>query len=476
MALIGAATERDAALAALVTPETEQALLGALLSKAELIEALPAALAPEHFGVQTHPDIYAAIRAAATAQPKGPLLLSVAQVFAADEDMKKYITSLISATVGLLPDSVATYGRMVLDYARRRQIVEITERLRVDAAIKEHATPADALVARAMAELDRVAAAEIGGRRAVSLDEAIDEAMAAAEEATRRQGPCGISTGMVSVDDVLGGMEPGTLHVLGGRPGSGKSSLGWQWALNVARAKHGVLAISLEMSAAELGRRALAVASGVPIWRMRKGQLDQHHMNDLVVARKELRGLPLRIEDGGGLTAAQIALKARHASRKVPLGLIMIDHLHIVRPEDGDVRAGATWAVGRISGAMKRLAKEHSCPVLLLAQLNRMADGRDDHRPVMADLRQSGDIEQDADTVSFVYREEYYVSKAQPERREGEGEEAYSKRITAWEDRKERAAGRAELIVAKVRDGATGVIPLRFDGELTRFGEMEAAT
>jgi len=229
------------------------------------------------------------------------------------------------------------------------------------------------------------------------------------------------------------------------------------------------LLISLEMSSRELGRRVLATAAEVPVTAMKYGRINADQASRLVVARRELRGLPLKIDDAAGLTAAQIAGRARSLKRK-GLGLVVIDHLHIVRPDDLDSKQGATWAVGRISGAMKRLAKDCGVPVLLLAQLNRGVEGRDDKRPGLGDLRQAGDIEQDADAVGFVYRPEYYLG-SEPEPREGEARSKLDERRLAWCDRKAEVAGQAELIWAKIRDGETGTDQLRFDGPTTTFRE-----
>ncbi len=263
--------------------------------------------------------------------------------------------------------------------------------------------------------------------------------------------------------------HPSSLYVTDGYTVTHNSAIGHQMALAAARQGVGVLEISLEMSGAELGRRALSAASGVPLGLLKRGRHGAF-THQIIQARRNLANLPVTIEDGGGLTAAMIALKARQAQRRHGLGLIMVDHLHIVRPDDGDARQGATWAVGRISGAMKRLAKEFACPVLLLAQLNRGVEGRDDKRPGLSDLRQSGDIEQDADAVGFVYRAEYYLAR-EPEMLATETREQFGNRRTKWEHARQDAAGKADLIFAKVRDGAPGTVPLLFHGETTSFSE-----
>lgn len=288
--------------------------------------------------------------------------------------------------------------------------------------------------------------------------------------AAKREGPAGVSTSFRSIDTMLGGLEDGTLTVLAGRPGMGKSALGWQIAINVARQSIGVLAVFLEMSATELGRRALSAASGVPIVTIKRGTMTTDQASAMVRARRETHDLPLTIEDAGGPTSGMISLKAKAARRRHGLGLIMIDHLHIVAPDAADARQGPTHAVGQISSAMKRLAKEMNCPVLLLAQLNRAVEVRDDKRPGLGDLRQSGGIEQDADAVMFVYRSEYYM-KAEPDRREAETPEKYNARVRDFRAALAKQAGTAELIVAKVRDGETGTISLGFHGPTTSFNE-----
>ena len=225
------------------------------------------------------------------------------------------------------------------------------------------------------------------------------------------------------------------------------------------------------MSATQLAMRSLSVMSGIPLERLKTGRIDNGGER-LLAARRELQSLPLWIDDGSGLTVGLIALKARSVKRTHGLNLLMIDHLHIVRPDDQDVKLGATWAVGRVSAGLKRLAKTLDCAVLVLAQLNRGVEGRDDKHPGLADLRQSGDIEQDADAVGFIYRPEYYLG-AEPEQTKGETREAHANNLARWERDRIRLKGKAELIFAKVRDGSTGTVTLRFNAETTSFSEPE---
>ena len=448
--------------------EAEQGLLGAVLANPRAYHSVSPFLRPDHFVDPLHGRIYAEaerrILAGGRADPIGLKAWFESDPMAGDVG-SAYLAGLLGATVGI--GAARDYGRAVYETWQRRRLIEIGEEV-MSRAYGQDGRPED-LLAGALAAMESAFAAD-AERPALSLDEAMDAALAAADEAARRQGPAGVSTGFRSIDEQIGGLEPDTLNVLAGRPGQGKSGLGMQIAINAARAGVGVLAVSLEMSARELGRRALAVASRVPIWLIKRGTYGTADAEQMTLARRELAGLPLTIEDGPGLTAQQIDLRARRAARKRGLGLILIDHLHIVRPEDRDVRQGATWAVGRVSGAMKRLAKAHRCPVLLLAQLNRGVEGRDDKRPGLADLRQAGDIEQDADTVSFLYRAEYYLRR-EPERREGEPDGHFEGRIADWHSARERVRGKADLIVEKIRDGSPGVVPLQFHSDTASFSE-----
>lgn len=296
-----------------------------------------------------------------------------------------------------------------------------------------------------------------------TLDDALDAALRGMDD------PPGLSTGMHAVDDALNGLERATLNILAGRPGMGKTSLAVQWAIHAARQGVGVAVYSLEMSAAQIGRRILCSAAGVPLWVVRKRCVSLAQAEAMVLARDELRGLPVTIDDLSGLTVREISDRTETARKRHGLGLIVVDHLHIVRPEERDSRSGPAWAVGKISAALKGISKEYECPVLALAQLNRGVEGRDDKRPTLADLRYSGDIEQDADTVMFLYREEYYMRE--PVRRDNESAEAYERSLATYHDRKEKSRGLADLIVAKARDGEPAVVRLKFRGETATFSE-----
>lgn len=451
-------------------PDAERSLLGGIMHNAATMRDVMEFLRPEHFYEPTNGRIFAEQRRRIVdGNPADAVSLKCwfdADPSSAVMGGDRYLVSLITSYVG--PGTAVPYAREIREAWERRQMIEAAE----DAfnMAFERTMSIQEIAAVASSRIETAIGAPDADRPAMSLDEAMDAAIAAAEEASRRQGPAGLSTGFASVDERLGGLEEGTLTVIAGRPGMGKSALVGQMAVAAARKGTGVIEISLEMSARELGRRALAALSGVPVWVMKRGVQTVDQTDRLVRARKELSGLPMTIIDGGGLTPAMISMKCQGARRKHGIGLIVVDHLHIVRPEDADIKNGATWAIGRISGAMKRMAKEQRCPVVLAAQLNRAVEGRDDKRPALSDLRQAGDIEQDADAVGFVYRPEYYMV-GEPERRPSESEEKFNSRQVDWNDRLAASRGIAELVWAKVRDGEAGIDSLRFDGPTTTFSE-----
>ena len=467
--------------------QAEQAFLGALLANNSVYSLVSNFLLPDHFADPIHAKIFAAC---VSRIDRG----AVADMISLKGDLENsgilsevggiaYLAQLVSAMVGLM--NAGEYGRVITEAWQRRKVIDAAEAammMAYDGSVQLQ--EAVSLIEN----LEFVADEGSKPKKAVSLISAVDDALAAADRVAKGDDGNRVKTGFLAIDEALGGLEPGTLTVLGGRPAMGKSALGYQIGLNVARSifwrersridagdapnahipRVGVF--SLEMSAAELGRRALSAASGVALAKLKRGQHEKH-MDALIAARKELASLPLIIDDSAGLTAGQISSKVRKHARKAPFRLIVIDHLHIVTPSEQSQRSGASFGIGEITRSLKRLAKELETPILLLAQLSRGVESRDDKRPLLSDLKQAGDIEQDADTVMFVYRPEYYLPKAPPEKAANETEEKHSHRVNDYHTRKQALAGRAEVIIAKQRDGAECVVPLMFRGYTTSFYE-----
>lgn len=449
-----------------VNIEAEQALLGALLSNNKAYHRVSPILIAHHFADPANRQIYHAIsRRVEAGQIADPVTLKIEFEHAGILDEvggTAYLAQLTTAMVAII--NVRDYAQTIRDCWVRRELIDAGEVMVNEAYGVGGARVDPAKIATdALAEIERVAR-NASTDAFTTLDDAMDAAMAAMDGST-----AGLSTGFRNLDLRLGGLEPGHVYVVAGRPGMGKSALAHQIALNVARGGAGVLELSLEMSATQLGRRSLITASGVPLSAMKNG-VSQAQAQRIVQARKELSGLPLTIDDAGGQTPRMIAAKARQVKRKHGLGLVMVDHLNLTRPDDGDEKHGPTHAIEKASGMMLQIAKDCGVPVLLLAQLSRGVEGRDDHRPNLGDLRQSGAIEQDAYAVGFVYREEYYL-KGTPEQKAGESADRYASRVGEFRTRQDRVAGKAEVIWGKVRDGETGSDHLRFDGATISFTE-----
>ncbi len=277
---------------------------------------------------------------------------------------------------------------------------------------------------------------------------------------------------------MMGGLQRSDLIILAGRPGMGKTALATNIAFNIAKAYRGSVTpdgkrealdggivgfFSLEMSSEQLATRIIAEQSGVPSYRIRRGDIQQHEFEQVVEASRRMQTAPLYIDQTGGISIAQLAARARRLKRQRGLDLLVVDYIQLLSgaSKKGDNRV---QEVTEITTGLKALAKELDVPIIALSQLSRQVENRDDKRPQLSDLRESGSIEQDADVVMFVYREEYYLKNRQPR----EGTEEFIK----WQADMERAHGKAEVILGKQRHGPTGTVEMQFDAEVTRFGDL----
>jgi replicative DNA helicase len=230
---------------------------------------------------------------------------------------------------------------------------------------------------------------------------------------------------------------------------------------------------SLEMSAEQLATRVLSEESGVPSDRIRRGDVSQGDFDQFVRASQKLASVPLFIDDTPALTISGLRTRARRLMRQQGLGLIIIDYLQLLRgSNEGRGAESRVQEISEITRGLKTLAKELNVPVLALSQLSRAVEQREDKRPQLADLRESGSIEQDADVVMFVFREEYYLQRQQPTQGPEEKDEKFSDRLEQWTRNCERAYGLAEVIIAKQRHGPTGTVKLHFEGKTTKFSDF----
>jgi replicative DNA helicase len=313
------------------------------------------------------------------------------------------------------------------------------------------------------------------------------EAVKMAEEAHKRQGKLsGVPTGLIDMDKRLGGLHPSDLLILAGRPSMGKTALATNIAFNAAKAyreevdalgnkKHTdgavVAFFSLEMSSEQLAGRILAEQAEISSHKIRQGEMTNDEFERLVVAAQELHRLPLFIDDTPALSISSVRTRARRLKRQQGLHMVVVDYLQLLRGS-GATSENRVQEVSEITRGLKALAKELDIPVIALSQLSRAVEQREDKRPQLSDLRESGSIEQDADVVMFVYREQYYLERAEPGQRPEESPEKFNERYEKWHQRLMEVVNTAEVVIAKQRHGPVGTVRLSFQGEFTKFGNL----
>jgi len=298
------------------------------------------------------------------------------------------------------------------------------------------------------------------------------------EKAFKKKGKySGIVSGFTDLDNMLGGLQNSDLIILAGRPSMGKTALATNIAFNAAKfyssdeEKGSVVMFSLEMSAEQIGLRILAEQSKIPSDKLRKGELTEKDSIALSDTYKEIHNLKFFFDDSPNLTVSELRSKLRRYKNNYNIKLVLIDYLQLIKPEGN--KDNRVNELSEITRNLKQLAKEFDLPVVSLSQLSRQVESRDDKRPLLSDLRESGSIEQDADVVMFIYRESYYLQRNEPTRGSDESQESYQKKHDAWKDRNEEVFNKAELIVAKQRNGPTGKVDLYFDDKYTKFLGME---
>jgi replicative DNA helicase len=459
--------------------EVEQALLGAILIDNQALERVAAVLKPEHFYDPLHQRLYEAM---AGQFEKGGMIVTPLTLNAAMKSDPGLIEvgghAYLAGLAGAVPamPNVRDFARILHDLAVRRGLIRIGEDIVNGAYEAPHEKPPQAQIEDAEKALYRLSDTARYGEGPLEFHEALRRAVESAERAQARGGKIsGVSTGFSDIDGLLGGLQPSDLLIVAGRPGMGKTALATNMAFNAARfhlqdmeagaeVSRGapVLFFSLEMAAQQLSARVLSEQTEIEMWKIRAGRFSDTEWEKFVLTMQELSTLPLYIDDTGGISIAQIAARARRLKREKQIGAIFIDYLQLIEPAR---RAeNRVQEITEVTKGLKTLAKELNVPVIALSQLSRGVDSRDDKRPVLSDLRESGSIEQDADVVMFVYREEYYLKSREPE----PGSSEHGK----WLEKMERVHRRAEILVEKHRHGATNKLDLFFDDRFTRFSNL----
>lgn len=461
--------------------EAEQQLLGAILTNNDVFDRVASLVGPQHFFDPVHARIFEiASSRIARNQLASPVTL---KAFMEDDDGLKelggpaYLLRLAGAAVSSF--AAREYAQMIYDLAVRRELIGLGRDISARAARVDVASePKEQIVE---AEQKLYALSEQGQTESgfQSFLKAVTDAVNVANAAYQRDGGmAGISTGLIDMDKKLGGLHRSDLLILAGRPSMGKTSLATNIAFNIAKAyRRGTLPdggegavdggvvgfYSLEMSAEQLAARILSEASEVPSEQIRRGDMTETEFRKFVDAAKSLESCPLYIDDTPALPISQLAARARRLKRTQGLDCLIVDYLQLVRP--ASAKDSRVNEVSEITQGLKAIAKELDIPVIALSQLSRQVESRDDKRPQLSDLRESGSIEQDADVVMFVFREEYYVEREKPS-------DDRLEEMAAWQERMERLHGKAEVIIGKQRHGPIGTVELSFEGQFTRFGNL----
>jgi replicative DNA helicase len=459
--------------------ECEMAILGALMYDNRALERVPF-LHPNHFSILAHRSIYAAIQHAVGDKGSFADPITLKDRLAADPDFVAaggyaYLVKLAAAAPPVV--HIGDYGRLIFDLAARRDAIAAAQDLMRDAGNDELEQTAAAL-ARSFA--DRLTAIADGS----SLDdrksrwtsqEAAEHAMGKIARAMSNRGAVpGVTTGIVDLDRKIGGLQAPQLIILAGRPGMGKSALATSIARGAARSNRPGAFFTLEMSADELAQRFLSDLTGVPHEDMKRGDVSEEGYMRLLDARAELDRWPIMLMDAGGQSLAEIAMEARSLKRRGKLEWVIVDYLQIIGvPKSQRQSENRTQEVSKFTAGLKALAKDLDVPVIALSQLSRNVESRDDKRPMLADLRDSGSIEQDADAVWFVYREHYYLKGNEPQQRASEEASKFLDRQLDHEARLKATEGVGDLIIAKNRHGSTATLKLAWDGPRSAWGDLE---
>ncbi|MEP1537607.1 MAG: replicative DNA helicase [Paracoccaceae bacterium] len=459
--------------------EAEQQLLGAILTNNDIYDRVAAIIGPKHFYDPVHARIFD-IASARIAKNNLASPVTLKAFMEDDEGLKElggpaYLARLAGAAVSAF--AVRDYAQMIYDLAVRRDLINLGRDISAKASkVDVSSEPKEQIVEaeQALYKLAEQGTTEGGFQ---SFLKAVTDAVNVANAAYQREGGlAGISTGLTDMDKKLGGLHPSDLLILAGRPSMGKTSLATNIAFNIAKAfkkgvkpdgsegaiEGGVVGFySLEMSAEQLAARILSEAAEIPSENIRRGDMTETEFRRFVDAAKALEACPLYIDDTPAIPIAQLAARARRLKRSHGLDVLIVDYLQLVR----GVAENRVQEIGEISMGLKAIAKELNIPVIALSQLSRQVENREDKRPQLSDLRESGSIEQDADVVMFVFREEYYKEREKPGDHDLDA-------MASWQDEMERLHGRAEVIIGKQRHGPIGTVDLSFEGRFTRFGNL----
>ena len=461
--------------------EAEQGLLGALLVNNEVYDKISHLIHSSHFFDPVHQRIYeVAVEKISRNSLASPVTLKT--YFQNDPGLKElggisYLAKLAASAISLF--AAVDYAKLICELALRRNLINLGREISEKALSADIAESPEEQISTAESRLYNIAEKGSEATGFIPLLSASKEAIVIANKAYQQDGGIsGISTGLIDLDKKLGGLHDSDLLIIAGRPSMGKTSLATNMAFNIANSyekrvnedgtedllKGGIVGFfSLEMSSAQLATRILSENSKVPSDKIRKGDLTENEFRGFIESAQDIEKCPLYIDDTAALPISALAGRARRLKRMYGLDILFIDYLQLIRPSSS--RDSRVNEISEITQGLKSIAKELNIPVVALSQLSRQVEARDDKRPQLSDLRESGSIEQDSDVVMFIFREEYYKEREKPDEHDVEN-------FLKWQEDMGRLHGRAELIIGKQRHGPIGTVDLSFQSKFTSFGNL----
>ena len=461
--------------------DAEQALLGALLVNNEIFDKINHILKPQHFFDPVHQRIYE-ICAEKISRNSLASPVTLKTYFQDDIGIKElggvaYLAKLAASAISFYAST--DYANLISELSLRRSLINLGREISEKASVMTVDESAEEQISNAELRLYNIADKGNATTGFTHLLSASKEAIEIANKAYQQEGGVsGISTGLIDLDKKLGGLHQSDLLIIAGRPSMGKTSLATNMAFSIANTfeqkieedgsktliNGGIVGFfSLEMSSAQLATRILSENSKVPSDKIRRGDLSEDDFRNFIEAAKNLDKCPLYIDDTAALSISTLAGRARRLKRMYGLDVLFVDYLQLIRPSNN--RDSRVNEISEITQGLKSIAKELNIPVVALSQLSRQVESREDKRPQLSDLRESGSIEQDSDVVMFIFREEYYKEREKPDEHDVES-------FLKWQEDMSRLHGKAELIIGKQRHGPIGTVELSFQSKFTSFGNI----
>ena len=451
--------------------EAEQSVIGTILVSNEIFDEINTIISNKNFYDPMHQKIFGAIE---NLIYKGMLAnpITLKNYFENEKDDLNVPDYLVKVTKFSTSFRQAIeYSRIIYDMFVRRELIKISEGTIDSAKLKDLNISGQNIIESSEKLLFDLAEKGSFNSSLVKFDEALKFTIEMATNAYKNEeGIVGVPTGLIGIDDRLGGLHKSDLIIIAGRPSMGKTALATNIAFNAASKlqesgkKSTVAFFSLEMSSEQLSTRILAEQSRIKSNDIRRGKISDEQFDKFIETSKNISELPLYIDETPAISIAAVSNRARRIKRLFGLEMIVVDYIQLMRGPTNNAN-NRVQEISEITQGLKAIAKELSVPVLALSQLSRAVEQRDDHKPLLSDLRESGSIEQDADVVMFVYRAAYYLERKEPQ--------AATVEHAEWQAKMSEIANLAQIIIAKQRHGPTGNVDLEFEGMFTKFRDIQ---